>query len=220
MCDTVGWPEVTRPRGATILGAMRTTTLLVTVAMGIASLAACGGSPAAAPPAMPDMPGMQTTSHAQVEAAFAAPGGDNRAVTYDPALVPVGATALVVSGEADGKTIVTLSVDRLLPYRAYGAHAHVKPCGADGMAAGPHYQFRPDPVTPSVDPAYANPQNEIWLDFTTNAAGTGTTTTTVPWVFPADSRAKSVIIHEKTTATEAGKAGTAGARPACLNVDF
>ncbi|MGE3289375.1 MAG: superoxide dismutase family protein [Pseudonocardia sp.] len=166
-------------------------------------LAGCGGAPAGT----------------DVTASFSAPGG-GPAATYDPNLVPQGATAEVTAEESDSSTTVTLSVTGLLPNRAYGAHAHVNPCGADGMAAGPHYQFRQDPVTPSVDPAYANPQNEIWLDFTTNAEGAGEATTTVPWVFPADRRAQAVIIHEKSTSTEAGKAGTAGARPACITVSF
>jgi superoxide dismutase, Cu-Zn family len=160
-----------------------------------------------------------TPSAADVTAAFAAPGG-GPAVTYDTALVPAGATANVTSNESNGATTVTLNVSGLLPDRAYGAHAHVKPCGADGMAAGPHYQLQQDPVSPSVDPAFANPQNEVWLDFTTDASGAGTATARVPWTFPPDRRAESVIIHEKTTATEPGKAGTAGARPACITVDF
>jgi Cu-Zn family superoxide dismutase len=154
-----------------------------------------------------------------VSARFTAPGG-GPAATYDPNLVPLGATAEVTAEEADGATTVTLAVTGLLPNRAYGAHAHVSPCGADGMAAGPHYQFRQDPVTPSVDPAYANRENEIWLDLTTNAEGAGAAATTVPWVFPADRRAQAVIIHEKSTSTEPGKAGTAGARPACITVAF
>jgi superoxide dismutase, Cu-Zn family len=62
--------------------------------------------------------------------------------------------------------------------------------------------------------------NEIWLDFTTDAAGAGRATSTVPWVFPADRRAASVIIHAMPTSTEPGKAGGAGNRAACLTVGF
>jgi Cu-Zn family superoxide dismutase len=188
-----------RRRHANAAGRARTPLLLIAGLV----LAGCGGTPA----------------ETDVAAPFAAPG-DGPATSYDPNLVPLGATAEVTAEETDGATTVTLAVTGLLPNRAYGAHAHVNPCGADGMAAGPHYQFRPDPVTPSVDPAYANRENEIWLDFTTNAEGAGAATTTVPWVFPADRRAKAVIIHEKSTSTEPGKAGTAGARPACITVAF
>src|SRR5262245_12976475 len=88
------------------------------------------------------------------------------AVTYDPALVPAGATATVVIKQVGDGTEITLSVDGLLPNRAYGSHLHSRPCGAKGDAAGPHFQHQPDPAAsaspPSVDPLYANPQNEVW----------------------------------------------------------
>lgn len=134
---------------------------------------------------------------------------------------PEGATARVQRVEtADGRTIVTLDVSGMEPYAAYGAHAHVNACGSTGGAAGPHFQHVVDPVTPSVDPAYANPQNEIWLDLTTNRAGEGRAKAVVDGQFAPDRRAKSVIIHEKHTMTESGSAGVAGKRVACLTVPF
>jgi superoxide dismutase, Cu-Zn family len=154
----------------------------------------------------------------QVSATFASGAGP--AFTYDPARVPVGATARVETTSDDASTRTTLTVGGLNPNSMYGAHAHAKPCGPTGDAAGPHFQMRQDPVTPSVDPAYANPSNEIWLDLTTDAQGAGTATSTVPWAFPADRRAQSVVVHEMHTKTEPGKAGTAGARPACIDVRF
>lgn len=153
--------------------------------------------------------------------ATVAQGGDGPAYTYDPKLVPVGATVAVTDAEQDGSTVTTLRVTGLVPNRTYGAHAHTKPCtAASGADAGPHYQFSEDPVTPSVDPSYANPMNEIWLDVTTDGNGAGESTATVPWVFPDDRRAESVVLHEKPTATHAGHAGTAGGRPGCVTVDF
>lgn len=150
---------------------------------------------------------------------FAAPPATP--ATYDNALVPVGATATVTASEAATGTSVTLAVTGLQPNRQYGAQAHTKPCGGDGgKDAGPHFQFTPDPVTPSGDPAHANNVNEIWLDFTTDAAGSGRATSTVPWAFPADRRAASVIIHAMSTLTEPGKTGGAGNRAACLTVGF
>jgi len=138
------------------------------------------------------------------------------------AAVPPDARARVHSVETgDGRTIVTLHVTGLQPSTAYGAHAHVNTCNATtGLAAGPHWQYDVDPVSPSVDPAYANPRNEIWLDLTTNAAGNGHARTVVDWQFPSERRAKSVIIHAQHTATEPGNAGVAGARLACLPVPF
>ena len=146
----------------------------------------------------------------------AAPGAP--AVTYRPDLVPAGAQAHVFVLSAEGTTTLFF-VTGLRPGRAYGAHAHTQSCGATGDAAGPHFQHVPDPVKPSVDPAYANPGNEIWLDFTTDRAGTGFARSTVDWTFTTR-RAGSVVIHETHTHTDPGHAGTAGARLACLDVGF
>ena len=186
----------------------------VVTALSVTTLVACGGAATGAAAPSTD-PARSVTAQGTFAAAPATP-----AATYDSALVPVGATATVNAGEAATSTNVTLAVTGLQPNRRYGAHAHTKPCGSDGKDAGPHFQFKPDPVTPSVDPAYANNTNEIWLDFTTDAAGAGRATSTVPWVFPADRRAASVIIHAMPTSTEPGKAGGAGNRAACLTVGF
>lgn len=167
-------------------------------------------------PAPTSAPAQQNT--VQTTATFAPDGGT--ATTYDESLVPAGATASVTAMESDGSTTVTLEVSGLQPDRAYGAHAHAKPCGPTGADAGPHYQHEQDPETPSVDPAFANPENEIWLDFSTDAQGGATTTSTVGWTFPQDRRAGSVIIHEMPTKTAAGEAGVAGDRVACIAVDF
>ena len=147
-----------------------------------------------------------------------------------PELVPGGASARVQAVyHAAGDSIITLHVTGLLPNRTYGAHAHVNSCGVDGNAAGPHYQLTPDPVTPSVDPRFANPANEIWLDVTTNAAGNGASLAQQAWQFPPGKAPRSVIIHEKRTGLGAPDpltgeikepAGTAGARLACVDVGF
>lgn len=163
-------------------------------------------------------PTSTSTRDVQVSASFTKTLGI--ATTYDVALVPAGATGAVSATSGDGTTTVKLEVGGLLPDRTYGAHAHTKPCGAVGKDAGPHFQYLPDPVQPSVDPMYANPRNEIWLDLTTDATGAGTATSTVDWEFTADRRAQAVIIHAMPTATEPGKAGTAGERPACITVKF
>lgn len=122
---------------------------------------------------------------------------------------------------AAGRTMVTLTVKGMTGGHTYGAHAHVLPCDVtDKMAAGPHWQLEEDPVSPSVDPGYANPHNEIWLDVTTNEAGNGTAKATLDFAFAGTHRPRSVIIHAMPTATAPGSAGTAGARLACLDVDF
>lgn len=155
--------------------------------------------------------------------------GDERLTPYSapagkPELVPDGAKARVQAVyNAAGDSIITLHLTGMVPNHTYGAHAHVNPCGIDGNAAGPHYQLMSDPATPSVDPGYANPGNEIWLDVTTNAAGNGAGLAKQAWQFPPGKAPRSVIIHEKRTATGAhgdGLAGTAGARLACVDVGF
>jgi superoxide dismutase, Cu-Zn family len=179
-------------------------------------LTACVSGTNPAPPAAPAAG--EPAGVGQASGTFSAPPG--LAVTYDQALVPVGASAAVNTTEDSGSTSVTLDVTGLQPNRRYGAHAHTNACGATGADAGPHFQLTPDPVTPSVDPAYANAQNEIWLDLTTDAQGAGRATSTVDWEFPADRRAGSVVIHTMPTSTEPGKAGTAGDRAACITVPF
>jgi Cu-Zn family superoxide dismutase len=142
-----------------------------------------------------------------------------------PELVPDGAEARVQAVyNAAGDSIITLHVTGLLPDRVYGAHAHVNACGLDGAAAGPHYQYLVDPAAGvSVDPAYANPGNEIWLDVHTDENGNGAAQTRVPWQFAPDRRPGSVMIHESRTGTGAhgdGVAGAAGKRLACVDVGF
>ncbi|MEV7423584.1 superoxide dismutase family protein [Streptomyces sp. NPDC091212] len=145
------------------------------------------------------------------------------ALTYDTRTVPVGARISVterVERLAGGPaTTVVLKVSGLLPGRAYGAHVHTEPCGPSPDDSGPHYQNVPDPRQPSTDPAYANPVNEVWLDFTTDARGTGAAVSRHHWRF-RQGGAHAVVIHEHGTATDSGDAGTAGARAGCLTVPF
>ncbi len=141
-------------------------------------------------------------------------------VRYSPA-VPQTATAKVTAVyDSAGRSTITLHVKGLKPNTKYGAHAHVYGCGLDPAASGGHYQNAIAPPNQSTNPAYANPRNEIWLDLTTNAAGNGTARTVVPWQFWADQRAESVVLHATHTSVAPGSAGTAGARLACLDVDF
>ncbi|MFY9807746.1 MAG: superoxide dismutase [Pseudonocardiaceae bacterium] len=123
---------------------------------------------------------------------------------------------------SDGSTRAELTVFGLLPNRGYAAHAHTEACGADAATAGPHFQNQPDPAAtpqaPSSNPRYANPNNEIWLDVRTDAAGAGISSTTVPFVF-TDRVPGSIVVHEAMrTRSDPGHAGNAGARIACLTL--
>ena len=151
--------------------------------------------------------------------------GQQQLRSYNATYVPPGSTARVhwtYTAAAAGKSVVVLQVHGLVPNREYGAHAHTFACGVTGAAAGGHFQYRPDPVTPSVNPTFANPDNEIWLDFTTDSEGSGSAQTVVDWQFPnaSGARAHSVVLHDHHTATATGVAGTAGPRYGCLTVNF
>ena len=157
------------------------------------------------------------------EGVLAPPERAGDAFTYNPALAPEGAEISVYTDTDGGTTAVRLEVAGLLPGRGYAAHAHVNACGPTGDAAGPHFQNQLDPAAapgrPSTDPAFANPQNEIWLDLRTDGEGDGESTAEVPFVF-ADRAPASVVIHEaEVTATTPGQAGSAGARMACLTIE-
>jgi Cu-Zn family superoxide dismutase len=182
--------------------------------------------PAATAPGTPGAPGTTSGSGAGAEAegVLAPPDRATTAFTYNPALAPEGAQIEVESETRGASTEIRLDVDGLLPNRGYAAHAHVNACGPTGDAAGPHFQNLPDPAAgpgkPSVDPAYANPQNEIWLDLRTDGNGDGESRVEVPFAFTGRAPA-SVVIHEaEATATAAGQAGSAGARLACITVPF
>jgi Cu-Zn family superoxide dismutase len=139
------------------------------------------------------------------------------AVTYDTRKVPAGADIRVVRRATRHATSVGVTVRGLRAHRTYGAHVHTKPCGTRPDDSGPHYQHVKDPVQPSTDPRYANPRNEVWLDFTTDAKGTGTASSRHAWNFRAG-EARSIVLHETATHTGPGHAGQAGARLACVTV--
>jgi Cu-Zn family superoxide dismutase len=151
-----------------------------------------------------------------------APNPASTAVTYNPALAPIGAAVMASLTPSHNSTVAMLAVHGLLPNRGYAVHAHTQACGATGEAAGPHYQNRVDPAAtpqaPSTNPDYANPSNEIWLDVRTDATGSGTSHTTVPFTF-TDRTPRSIVVHEAmTTAMGPGYAGQGGARLACLTL--
>jgi Cu-Zn family superoxide dismutase len=142
------------------------------------------------------------------------------AVTYNTELVPVSGRVQVKEElRRSSGTRIELQLRDLVASRTYGAHVHTKPCGKLPADAGPHYQDQQDPQQPSVDPKYANPKNEVWLDVTSNKDGSARSTAIVDWRF-RDGGARSVVLHEMGTAIHAGHAGTAGPRLACVNVAF
>lgn len=192
----------------------------------LATTACAEPEPTDSPMQQPPQPTIEQPALEEVsaEGTLAPPERAQDAFTYDPAATSEGARLSVEAGESDGSTEVHLEVVGLQPNRGYAAHAHARPCGPTGAAAGPHYQNEGDPAAtpeqPSTDPAFANARNEIWLDLRTDDEGNGEVSTEVPFVF-SDRAPASVVIHEaEATATAAGEAGSAGGRVACLNVPF
>jgi Cu-Zn family superoxide dismutase len=203
----------------------KTTTVLgmVTIVALAGALGACSSTPPAPSPQAGSTSAAPTSiSPKQVSVTLAKPtasGAQPPGLTYAPALAPVGAKVTVEDDTTDDGTEIKLTVSGLLPEHQYGAHVHTRPCGAKAADAGPHYQNLKDTVNPSVDPAFANATNEIWLDFTTDATGAADTTATVSWRFRTG-EANATVIHATHTMTEAGKAGTAGDRLACVTTAF
>jgi Cu-Zn family superoxide dismutase len=144
------------------------------------------------------------------------------AITYDPAVVPAGAVAAVTVARAGHGIAVRLAVSGLVPRRSYGAHLHTASCTGAPPQAGPHYQHVPDPKAapsrPSMDPSYANPGNEVWLDFTADAQGAAVATESEDWTFDETRPPRSLVVHASLTRTENGVAGMAGPRVACLTL--
>jgi superoxide dismutase, Cu-Zn family len=113
-----------------------------------------------------------------------------------------------------GKTRVTLTVSGLAASTAYGSHVHKLGCAE--MSAGGHYQDKPATSDAGpTDPAFGNPMNEVWLDFTTDAAGKGMAERTVDFrIRPGE--AKAIVVHKMMTA----EGGLAGPKLACVNIAF
>jgi superoxide dismutase, Cu-Zn family len=97
----------------------------------------------------------------------------------------------------------------------FGAHLHTGLCvkgDMGGMKAGPHYQHVP------LGPLGVNRENEVWFDLVPNVDGTAIDETYIPFkVEPGVEKERAVVIHvDKTNETT----GAAGARQACLPVDY
>ncbi|WP_086668630.1 superoxide dismutase family protein [Lentzea kentuckyensis] len=199
---------------------MRTTAAVVLGSVLLAgALTACSSGENANTAPATETPGATPPPAGIAVAEPAASGDQPKAITHDTKRAPAGATLATSATVDNGSTTVTLTVTGLLPNTEYGSHAHTKPCGAKAADSGPHYQDEKDPVSPSVDPAYANRDNEIWLDFTTDDKGSATSSAKVNWEF-RKGEANSIVVHATHTHTDAGKAGTAGERLACLTYSF
>ncbi|MEV7042721.1 superoxide dismutase family protein [Amycolatopsis sp. NPDC051061] len=185
------------------------------VTLAICAVAGCSQERPGAPQATTAVAPLANAKFGNPATAGAQPG----AVTYDAKVVPVGAEASVTASVTGGKTTISLDVHSLPPNHAFGAHVHTTACGPKPADSGPHYQNQKDPVSPSVDPAFANAQNEVWLDLVTDDSGDASASASADWTFRPH-QANAVVIHASHTHTEPGKAGTAGDRLACIDATF
>jgi Cu-Zn family superoxide dismutase len=149
------------------------------------------------------------------------PSSKSKAISYNPDLAPIGAAMTATVIPTSEGSMAELTVFGLLPNRAYVAYAYTKACGATADAAGRRFQNHLDPAesawAPSTNPEYANPENEIWLDVRTDAAGAGDSRTTVPFTL-SDRTPGSFVVHDAVLSTTKGHAGKAGDRVACLTL--
>lgn len=211
-----------------------TTTLIAGVSLTALVVAGCGSDDTSGEPAVETPPASSDAATTDMlplpdtsGGGFQLPGTglieDDNAFTYDEAAVPVGSRVTIESEKNNAGTTVTLDATGLAPNRDFGVHVHTQRCGPAPSDSGPHYQNDVDPAAtpqaPSSDPAYANPQNEIWLDIATDANGNAQASTAVDWEFRAG-EAKSVVLHAQHTRTGPGEAGMAGDRLACIDEDF
>jgi Cu/Zn superoxide dismutase len=132
-------------------------------------------------------------------------------VTDNPAKDIKGSVEARVAGDT---TVFTINVTGLKPSTPFGSHLHKLPC-SDPTKAGGHYQHNAAPMDQASTPMYANTTNEVWLDFTTDAAGVATNEITVGWAV-RKGEAQSIIIHEKLTDVN----GKAGEKLACIAMPF
>lgn len=94
--------------------------------------------------------------------------------------------------------------------KVYGAHVHVGPCvEGSPAAAGPHYNTGGIP----------DEETEVWLDFRVLPGGYGFAQARVDFVIDSG-KAQSVVIHFEPTQDGGATPGAAGARQACLPVNF
>lgn len=130
------------------------------------------------------------------------------ALTYDMKLVPAGARIEVVRRGGRGRVSVSVRGEGPAAGRACGAHVQQGECGGIRPWWAGTYRRREDPVQPSTGPAHANPENEVWLGFTTDAHGAGAATARQSWEF-RPGEAWSVVLRRRP--------GGAGARDRVLH---
>src|SRR4051812_6962225 len=112
---------------------MRRTAGFVVATAALLAAAGCGGAArddTGSPAEGSASAAVEASQPTVAEGTFAPYSPSATAVTYDPKMVPSGASARLMIAYVADATTVTLDVRGLLPDRTYGAHLHTQPCGA------------------------------------------------------------------------------------------
>ena len=139
------------------------------IAFALASTTGCGSTQTTSTDEAQVTEGMPVTTQAGVER------------NYDI----TGKAQMKRFGDA-GKTMVDLNVKGLHPNEKYPVHVHNLPCGEKG--GGGHYQHEKGGKVDDV--------NEIWLTFTSDASGAGSSQAEHGHVARPD--AQTIVIHDST----------------------
>ena len=131
-----------------------------------------------------------------IEGTFGPYCDDAVATSYSTALIPDNSVAIVTVEETAEDTTVQLQAQTFAADTTYSARLHEDNCGGDPSDTGAEYQ---------------GSQGGLAVDFTTDAAGNATASTTVPWTL-TDDDAKSLLI------LGAGQGGAASDPAGCINL--
>lgn len=123
------------------------------------------------------------------------------ASTYNTALIPDDAEAILTVSETEADTTMKLQAQEFTPNATYTGRLHQKACGASPADAGDE----------ELDPQDAG-NGGLALDFTTDTSGNATVSSTVPWTVPDDGDGESILLYEVTGNGERGDAA------GCINL--
>ncbi len=128
---------------------------------------------------------LQTTSNDEAQVTEGKPSTTKMGVERNYEVTGKAQMKRLPGGDT-GKTIVDLNVKGLHPNEKYPVHVHNLPCGEKG--GGGHYQHEKGGKVDDV--------NEIWLTFTSDASGAGSSQAEHGHVARSD--AQSIVIHDST----------------------
>jgi hypothetical protein len=128
---------------------------------------------------------LNTTSNGEAQVTQGTPLNTKTGVERNYDITGKASMKRLASGDT-GKTMVDLRVEGLQPNAKYPVHVHNLPCAEKG--GGGHYQHEKGGKVDDV--------NEIWLTFTSDSSGAGSSQAEHSHVARPD--AQSIVIHDST----------------------